>query len=777
MSDQIREDLAKILLCVALVLSIATTHCAQAQGPPARLTLNSVSIPRLSQAPSLADFDNMRPRSAVARSMAKVSGFVQQQPSDGKPATQITEGYLGYDSKALYLFFMCFDTEPGKVRSHLNRRENLFDDDWIEVTLDTFRDKRHAFVFTSNPAGVQADALYTEPQGPDFSFDTVWNSQAHRTAQGYEVEMQIPFRSLRFRAAAEQIWGITILRNIPRLSEWDFWPYVSSKIAGRLNQAGTAEGIAGISPGRNLQFIPYGTFKSLRGLDLRDTANPTFTRRTAQFTGGLDGKAVFHDSLVLDATFNPDFSQVESDQPQQTVNQRFEVFFPEKRPFFLENSNNFKSVFSNMVFTRRIANPEYGLRLTGKLGKNNIGLLVTDDRSPGESVPAGDPLARKRAYFAIARLSRDIGEQNSIGVLYTDREFEGSFNRVGGVDVHIKIGKNTNAEAQTVYSSTRQLDGAYLAGTATKVDAISDGRKYFSVLEFDDITPRFRTEAGFVRRVDLRAISSFYRYSFRPEGKHLVSWGPQENVKYQHDHDGNRIAYHAEAGAHAEFKPQTQVVAVYGVQNDTLRPSDFTGLLAKRNYNQNFGLVFLNSAPLRQLSLNLAFTRGGNINFVPAAGKLPAVVNQTAIQAMVTVRPVNALSVENTYLLDRNVSGMNHRAVFNSHILRSKWNYQFTRELSLRFIAQYNSLLPNPLNTSLGIARNFNADALVTYLIHPGTAIYLGYNSNLQNLAPGLCGRLPGTTQCDANGLLRTNGRLINDGRLLFVKISYLFRF
>ena len=213
------------------------------------------------------------------------------------------------------------------------------------------------------------------------------------------------------------------------------------------------------------------------------------------------------------------------------------------------------------------------------------------------------------------------------------------------------------------------------------------------------------------------------------------------------------------------------------MQNDTLRPSDFSGLLKNRNYNQNFGLVFFNSVPFRQLSFNGSLSKGGNINFVPPAGKLPTLVNQTAIQAMVTVRPVNALSVENTYLLDHNVSGLNHRAVFNSHILRSKWNYQFTRELSLRFIAQYNSILPNPLNTSLGRVKNFNADALVTYLIHPGTAVYLGYNSNLQNLDPGLCAHAPGTMHCDSNGLLRTNGRLINDGRLLFVKISYLFRF
>ena len=214
------------------------------------------------------------------------------------------------------------------------------------------------------------------------------------------------------------------------------------------------------------------------------------------------------------------------------------------------------------------------------------------------------------------------------------------------------------------------------------------------------------------------------------------------------------------------------------MQSDTLRPRDFAELAKNRNYSQDFFFLVFNSAPLNQVSFSLSLVKGGNINFVPAAGQAPSVVNQTQVQAAVSLRPFNALSIDNSYLLDRNISGLNHQSVFNSHILRSKWNYQFNKALSLRFIGQYNAVLPNALKTSLEKTKNFNADFLITYLLHPGTALYLGYNTNLQNLNRGLCARLSGSRQCDpgGNGLLRSNRSFINDGRQVFVKISYLFR-
>ena len=233
--------LAAVPFLATLVSFAADKSARPIPGSPAvDVRLNSATIPRLMHPPTLEDFADMRPESDAARQMARVSNFTQQQPKDGSPPSQKTDAYFGYDDKNLYIVAVCFDNEPDKIRSHLTRREQMIDDDdWIEVTLDTFHDQRRGFLFTTNPAGVQADALWSENNGPDFSFDTVWNSQAKLTSQGYIVLFEIPFRSLRFprnyaymgsasaavragemvqrpRSSGEQTWGITLLRNIPR---------------------------------------------------------------------------------------------------------------------------------------------------------------------------------------------------------------------------------------------------------------------------------------------------------------------------------------------------------------------------------------------------------------------------------------------------------------------------------------------------------------------------------------------------------------------------------
>lgn len=769
-----------LLLCLAGPLFAADPKPVQngASTPAAQAavkvdtTLNSVkmvlTIPRIAQEPSLEEFVSMEPAGGVAATMAHAENFTQSDPIDGDPATQRTDAYLGYDLKNLYIVFVCRDTDPDKIRARMTRRENAFDDDFVEVTLDTFQDKRRGFIFLSNPLGIQADALLAEGSGMDWSFDTVWQSEGKVTEKGYVVKMAIPFRSLRFAPAQVQSWGVTLLRQIARSNERDFWPQVSSKVNGRLNQAGTLKGMDSISPGRNMQFNPYGIMRTYRALDERG-ATPRFAGETIAGDVGLDSKIVIKDRFILDSTVNPDFSQVESDEPQVTVNQRFEVFFPEKRPFFLENASYFSTPI-DLNFTRRIADPNYGIRLTGKQGKYAVGLMFADDTSPGKSVPRGDPLDGKKAYFGIGRVNRDFGKQNTIGVIYAHRQFQGVFNRVGGVDGRFRWKKNFSANFQAVNSSTLDLAGNYKAGPAyTGYFGYSTRKVNYNVM-FNDNGTGFSTRTGFFRRPGIRRISHFTNYRWRPEkSKVLRSFGPNYWVMHLYDRKGKLLEHVSNPGFEFSFHRNSWAGVFAEIGKERLVATDFSTLATDVTYNKNLIGVFMGSDYFKKVGVNAEVYTGNRINFVPSGTLAPQPARMMGGRANLSLKPFDRLQIDNTYILSRLRNPATQANIFNSHTIRTKFNYQFNRELSLRLIAQYNALLTNPANTFLQSRKGVNADVLVTYYLSPGTAVYVGYNSNLSNTDPALV--------ASADGYLATRNRLINDGKQVFIKISYLFRY
>ena len=766
----------------------------QPQSPePSQLGPPAILIPRLSRAPSLDDFVTMKPAGEVAPQMTKVTGFVQRLPHDGAPVSQRTEAYLGYDQKNLYVVFICFD-DPAKVRSHKARREDVTDDDTVEVMLDTFHDRRRAYTFQINPLGVQWDAIWSETPHEevggnfDTSWDTVWNSQGRLTTEGYVASITIPFRSLRFPPNKEQSWGIILYRGIVRENEDSFWPQISQRFEGRLGQAATLTGLEGISPGRNLQFIPYGLLNSFRDIDARDPNNVHFENRVIGGTGGLDSKFILKDSFVLDLTANPDFSQVESEDPQVTVNQRFAVYFPEKRPFFIENADYFRTPI-DLFFTRSIVDPSYGARLTGKAGPYSLGILTADDRSPGLTVAPSDPLAGSRQYFTIARVSRDLFKQSSIGAIFTDEEYPaaGGFNRIGGLDSRLKFTPSWTATLQSVVSSTQLPGGGYQAGPASYVDTTYAGIHTTYESTYKDISPGFTTIPGFVNRVDIRDWFNELDYRFRPSGGPLVSWGPSMHTDWVWAHDGTRLDKTIDPSLTFSFKGQSYVkVFPYTDYHERLRPSDFAALPADRDYHEHVSTALWGTSYVKWMSLQGYYEFGDSVNFVApfaptpiSCPGLPVVISTACApylarsdgaSALVSFRPLSALRIDNTYLFTRLRDRQTGMAIFNNHIIRSKWNWQFNRELSFRMILQYTSTLANQQFTSLQTTKELNGDFLFTYLIHPGTAIYVGYNSDFQNIDPEL--------QLDPTGnLLRTRDRLINDGRSFFVKVSYLFRF
>jgi len=766
---------------MCLVLSAPSGAVAQT---PARQAPPELHIPRVEQPPTLEDFAGMQPSREVEGKLAKVEGFTQRIPRNGQPASQRTEVYLGYDDESLYVIFVCFDTEPNQIRARLGRREDVFSDDVVEVMIDTFNDKRRAYAFVTTPRGIQRDAIWTEGQGFDGSFDTLWYTRGQLTDQGYLAWIAIPFKSLRFPSTPQQTWGIILRRDIPRVNESSLWPHVSSTVEGRLNQAATLRGLENISPGRTLQFIPYASFRSFRAPDFRDPAQPRFSEEAGELQAGLDAKIILQDSLVLDITANPDFAQVESDEPQVTVNQRFEVFFPEKRPFFLENAGYFTTPF-NLVFTRRIADPRLGARLTGKRGPFAIGALIADDEAPGKLVPPADPLHGSRAVVGILCGSRDFFRQSTLGFLYTGREFKESYNRVTGLDGRLKFGDNWVVGIQGIASWTRQLDATHWTGPAYTVQAERSGRQFYYSTSYTDISRDFQTELGFVPRTDIRHWAQFTSYQFRPEGKWLIAWGPESNTEIVYDHNGTRLDLTQDTELGVEMTGRTFVSLFYNWDKERLRPLDFDVLTESHDFQRNRKGFEMETAYLRWLSVAWNYSWGTRINFSPPEGQEPFLADVKSATVVTALRPLTSLLVENRYLHTRLTDRGDDRNIFNNHIIRSNWNWQFTRELSLRVILQYDAVLANPEHTALQARKNFNADFLFIYLLHPGTAIYIGYNGNAQNLDPGLfqCSG-PGVARpgcpdlaAGSTALPRPRQQFINDARQFFVKVSYLIRF
>ncbi len=742
----------------ALLLAVASLSSTAAERP-------EVSIPRLPAPPRLEAFLSMEPQGEIERRMARVEGFTQRQPYDGRPASQPTHVYLGYDDERLYAVFVAFDDEPEKIRAHWARRETVFGDDIVEIMLDTFNDQRRAYAFVCNPFGVQWDALWTEGTEFDMAFDTVWHSQGRMTERGYVVWMAIPFRSLRFPRTPQQRWGLILVRDIPRNSESSFWPRVSERIEGRLNQAGLLTGLEGISLGRHVQFIPFGATRSFRVLEEDGEGSVRWWRDRADPDAGLDAKFVFRDALVLDVTVHPDFSEVESDSPQATINERFEVFFPEKRPFFLENAGFFATPI-DLLFTRRIVEPRFGTRLTGKLGPHGLGLLWIDDDAPVESTTDAS-LAGRRARIGVLRASRDVGRQSRIGVLLTDRRLGGAFNRVAGLDARLKFGEHWTLDAQAATSRSRDSGASRRAGPAYLVELRRSGRAFESQTRYRDAAPGFAAELGFVPRTDIRSLRHESEYRFWQAQGALLQWGPEISFESIWDHAGERLEWEVAPELAWEFPRRTVVRATYSRGAERLRPVDFPELAQTVQFERRALQLAFGTRTSARLGGDIRYRRGRGINFVPPAGEAPSAADIAFLDGELTLRPTRRLRLDGQYLRTRLRDPARGGAIVRDQIARLKGSYQWGPRSTLRAILQYEATRGAAGRTRAETSRRLNADLLYAYIVNPWTALYAGYTGDFQDarfMEEGGAGRL-----VPAPGL---HGA----GRQFFVKLTYLLR-
>src|SRR6202140_1733153 len=350
-----------------------------------------VRVPRFDKAPVIdGKLDDEVWKQAVV-----LKDFYQIQPGDNIAPSKPTEVLLGYDSKFLYVAFHCYD-EPDKVRANIPKRDNIFDDDYVGILFDTFNDKRKAYEFDFNPLGIQADGVWTDGQNEDFSPDIVMESKGVVTSDGWTVEVAIPFKSLRYVAGKDKLWGAHFWRRIKRFNnELDMWMPINRDVSSWLAQEGHLSGLEGISTERTLELIPSLTLsetgKRKATLSAAQLASGLldpgrFVNEPIKFYPGLTGKFTITPNVTLDFAVKPDFAQVESDQLVVTANQRFPIFFAEKRPFFLEGIDIFNTQIS-AVHTRTIIDPDFAVKLTGKVDRNTFGLLLASDNGPGNFSP------------------------------------------------------------------------------------------------------------------------------------------------------------------------------------------------------------------------------------------------------------------------------------------------------------------------------------------------------------------------------------------------------
>ena len=727
----------------------------------------SLQIPSMERPPTLEDFSGMKPSEEIRDMMARIDGFIQREPDDGELSAQRTEAYVAYDQINFYVVFLAFDDEPHNVRANLSPREIIWDDDKIGITIDTFNDQRTAYMFRANPFGVQQDARWREGGRMDTSYESVWHSEGRLTDQGFMVRFAIPFRSLRFSESDEQVWGIQVEREIVRLSENSFWPAYSRSVEGRLNQVATLVGINDVSPGRNIQLVPFAFVRDFEVLDSKAKDGSGFTKDTED-NFGLDAKFVFGDSMVLDATINPDFSQVESDQPQVTVNERFEVRFPERRPFFLENSDYF-STERRLVFTRRIKDPQAGLRFTGKQGPWGFGVMLMDDEAPGQNRPLGDPLSGQPADVRIMRVYRDIGEQSSFGALLTDKKFGNASNTVVSLDGRFKLTPNWTNQVQLINTDTRLQNGTKLNGTMSSVRFDRSGRSFNVHAHRLDTSEDFKAELGYFSRDDSPDSQSTHArlsYVFWPRASRLNKWGPTLFVNRIEDQSGTRLFSQVTPSFSWEWAADTEFEVEYDKTRERLRPQDFSGLTGSRDYAQDRWSLEFETEMFARVSFSAEFESGTTINLKPISGAEPTLANTASTEIEVSWKPSDNFRIDTTYLLTELADRGGAGDIFSNRIVRTRWNYQFTKEFSLRFIAQHEKTDPTAL-TSLKREENMNFDVLLRYVINPWSALYFGYNSNSSNF------QLIDTE--NGKEVIRTTD-LDRDGEQLFLKFSYLLQ-
>jgi hypothetical protein len=704
----------------------------------------------------------------------RLTGFWQYQPVDGRPAEEETEVLAWYAPDAIYFGIIAHDRNPAAIRATVADRDNIDNDDYVVLDLDTFHDRRRAFFFAVNPLGVQADGVRSEGTGQvsslipgsiDKNPDFTWDSKGRITDRGYEIEIRIPFRSLRHPGGGPQTWGFNVTRVVKRTGYTDTWTDVRRANASFLGQEGAIGGLHDMRHGVTVEAQPFVTATADGNLD---GASGRFIREDVNPDAGLNLRLGFS-SYALDATANPDFSQVESDQGQVTVNERFALFFPEKRPFFLEGIELFGSP-QTLVYTRRIVNPKAGAKLTGKFGQLGVAHLTAVDQTD-----AGD------AWFNISRFRRDLGRNSIAGVTFTNRDQAGEHNRVLAGDFRYVW---SLYYAQFQYGRSWTSDGLGSRNAPIwQAEYDRTGRSWGFNYLLNGQGAGFDDQAGFVNRlrsgvVNGHAFNRFTLYGAR--GAMLenltVFFMPERTWLY--DHFGFKPGLEGDEKVDATFQLRGGWALNGNVQRNfvNFQDSSFAGYtigsaagpayLPADDFSGFTGTVKVTTPTWQKLDATVSYGRGRAAIFQEGTtGRGWQLIGGVDLRPSSTVRVTALATVFRLLRLDGSEFA-------RSTIPRLKLEYQPNRALFFRVIGEYRSerraaLLDPATDDSLFIRgaaqpttefNGFRLDLLASFEPTPGTVAFLGYGSSLESDAEFNWSRL----------------QRVNDG--FFVKLAYQVR-
>lgn len=726
-----RHRHARFLFIVLFTSSATWSGWAQPAGPTSAVPARAFfDVPRAS-APVVVDglLDDPAWTTAVVVPIA-----FEWSPGDNVPAPVETQCLVTYDARHLYVAFRALDPDPQAIRATLMDRDDvdtLIQDDHVGMMIDTFDDERRAFQFRINPLGVQADAIFSEQDGvEDFSWDMIWHAAGRVSTEGYIVEVALPLKQLRFQAgSAPQQWGFEAFRSWPRRVRHR----LSSQRRDRntncvLCQENKIRGLEGLAQGRNVEFDPTATFSRT---DRREPPDGALQSGDPQAEAGLSARWSVTSSVTVNGTVNPDFSHVEADVAQLDINQRFALFYPEKRPFFLEGLDYFATPVQ-AVFTRTVADPYFGAKLTGKQRSHAVGLFVTRDRLNNLVLPSNEGSTGVSldgdVTTTVGRYRRDLGTSSSIGGLYAGREGDGYHNRQAGVDLFWRPSASDALRVQYIRSDTAypgdvsadyaQPAGAF-GGNATWIDAEHVTRRWAAFGSYEAYDTGFRSDTGFVPRVDYRSFSGqAQRRWFRGAGAWFNTLDVGVRGWRTTDDDWTLtdrtvaafVNYTGPYQAQVQFNMPHDVIVYQGVRYEYFRPNFYATV-----------------KPGGRLSLRVSGRFGDGVDYANNR-KATGVVSLTPA---VQYRPSSRLNLQGSYTLDQlSVAG---RRLYQAHLGQGKAVFHLGVRTFVRAVLQYTDVTRDVEAYTFPVAgrtRRLFSQYLFSYKLNPQTVLFVGYSDN-----------------------------------------------